>query len=131
MFKRFRMKFTYRYIVNEGAVICFATPAMENTELKRYTELYIRLKGEKPKETIPAEFKGIARLKATDTSDIEAAKAIARSKAVRSAFKAYRRYVSEIYVAFYREVTDLFGFATTIYQKIVDVQNDINELIAP
>lgn len=131
MFKRFRMKFTYRYVVNSGAVICFAEPAMENDELKRYTALYIGLRGEKPKNTINVEYKGVARLKKGDDSDIEAAKAIARAKAVRAAFKAFRVLVNEITEAIYREYADCFDFGTTISKKIADVQMDIDELIAP
>jgi len=131
MFKRFRMKFTYRYVINDGAVICFAEPAMENDELKRYTALYIGLRGEKPKNTINVEYKGIARLKKGDNSDIETAKAIARAKAVRAAFKAFRVLTNEITEAIYREYADCFDFGTTISKKIADVQTDIDELIAP
>ena len=73
------------------------------------------------------EFKGIARYKSGDANDKELAKEIARSKAVRRAFKAYRNVAQHCFDIITGEAFDLCGFMNSITKKIDKVQDEINE----
>ena len=131
MYRNFKMKFEYRYIINEDAVICFAKPCMNEDVISPWRGLYAYKTGfARPKNEILPEYKGIARLKDGDNCDVETAKNIARSKAVRAAFKSYRNYASEIFDYFARELYDFGGSIMTIDKKIADVNEEIEELIA-
>lgn len=130
MFKNFKMKFEYRYIINDGAIICFATPTMKSSIIRDWCSYYdyVTPYGIKLKTKLLHEYKGVARLKDGDTSDIEIAKNVARSKAVRAAFKNYRNYLAEIFDYFARELYDFGGSIMSIDKKISAVDEEIQEL---
>ena len=128
MFKNFKMTFDYRYIVNDGAIICFAAPRHLDAELTRMTANYIRDKGHKPKNTIAPEYKGIARYKEGDIDDPETATEIARCKAVRAAFKGYAALTNELLEYIYEKYGDFFGVATSIDNKIDKITEEIIEM---
>lgn len=133
MFRNFKMKFEYRYIINPDAVICFAKPAepaMENSIVWTWTSYCFTIapSGVRIKTQLLPEYKGVARLKNGDTSDIEIAKDVARSKAVRAAFKNYRNYLAEIFDYMARELYDFGGTIMSIDKKIAAVNEEIQEL---
>lgn len=131
MFRNFKMKFEYRYIINDGAVICFARPAMESPIVQTWTKNYFVMVPSASvytKTQLLPEYKGVARLKNGDTSDIEIAKDVARSKAVRAAFKNYRNYLAEIFDYIARELYDFGGTIMSIDKKIAAVDEEIQEL---
>ena len=132
MFRNFKMKFEYRYIINDEAVICFAKPSKPDWVITPWRKLYIYQHSmtQKPKTTILPEYKGVARFKDGDTCDIETAKNIARSKAVRAAFKSYRNHAAEIFDYFARELYDFGGTIMSIDKKIAAVDEEIQELTA-
>ena len=131
MFRNFKMKFEYRYVINDNAVICFAKPAMSKTVIDPWFKLYCTVNEQRPKNLIPYEYKGIAKLKDGDVNDVEAAKAIARSKAVRAAFKGFRNLANEIFDYFVREISDFGGTLLSIDAKIEEVDAEIQELAHP
>ena len=130
MFKNFKMKFEYRYIINDGAVIYFAKPAIASSIVWTWTNYYSTMApiGAHIKTQLLPEYKGVARLKNGDTSDIEIAKDVARSKAVRAAFKNYRNYLAEIFDYMARELYDFGGTIMSIDKKIAAVDEEIQEL---
>lgn len=132
MFRNFKMKFEYRYIINDGAVICFAKPAMESSIVWAWKNHYFSMapSGVRIKTQLLPEYKGVARLKNGDTSDIEIAKDVARSKAVRAAFKNYRNYLAEVFDYIARELYDFGGTIMSIDKKIAAVDEEIQELTA-
>ena len=133
MFRNFKMKFRYRYIINDGAVICFARPAMESPIVQTWASYYFMMDpsvSARIKTQRLPEYKGVARLKNGDTSDIEIAKDVARSKAVRAAFKNYRNYLSEIFDYIARELYYFGGTIMSIEKKIAAVDEEIQELTA-
>lgn len=132
MYKNFKMTFDYRFVENDDVVICFVTPTYQQDEMVRYWALANLIKGEMPSEDIDiisgdVEFKGIARYKTGDTNDKELAREIARSKAVRRAFKAYRNVAQHCFDVITGEAFDLCGFMNSITKKIDKVQSEIEE----
>ena len=131
MFRNFKMKFEYRYIINDGAVVCFAKPAMESSIVQTWASYRFMMDPStsvRIKMQLLPEYKGIARLKNGDTSDIEVAKDVARSKAVRAAFKSYRNYLAEIFDYMARELYDFGCTIMSIDKKIAAVDEEIQEL---
>lgn len=130
MFRNFKMKFEYRYIINGGAVICFAKPAMKSSIVQTWASYRFMMDPSvsTQKTQLLPEYKGVARLKNGDTSDIEIAKDVARSKAVRAAFKNYRNYLAEIFDYIARELYDFGGTIMSIDKKIAAVDEEIQEL---
>lgn len=128
MFKNFKMTFDYRYIENDGAIICFATPRNIDEGLTYITSRYIIDKGHKPQNTIAPEYKGVARYKEGDINDPETAAEIARCKAVRAAFKAYRALAYELTTYLCDSYTDLYGVAVSIDKKIDRITDEIKEM---
>ena len=131
MFRNFKMKFEYRYIINDGAVICFAKPAMESSIVHTWANYHFMMApsiNTQIRTQLLPEYKGVARLKNGDTSDIEIAKDVARSKAVRAAFKNYRNYLAEIFDYMARELYDFGGTIMSIDKKISAVDEEIQEL---
>lgn len=128
MFKNFKMTFNYRYIENDGAIICFAEPNQLDEKLAYVTAEYIRDKGHKPKNTIAPEYKGVARYKEGDIDDPETATEIARCKAVRAAFKAYRALSYELAWYISEKYTDLYGSCLSIEKKIDKITDEIKEM---
>lgn len=131
MFRNFKMKFEYQYIINDGAVICFAKPAMESSIVRTWASYHFMMAPSvsvRIKTKLLPEYKGVARLKDGDTSDIEIAKDVARSKAVRAAFKNYRNYLAEIFDYMARELYDFGGSIMSIDKKIAAVDEEIQEL---
>lgn len=55
-------------------------------------------------------FKGVARLKSGDTSDVELAKKIARAKAERAAYKAYKVIAQKVKEDYEKKIAELSGF---------------------
>lgn len=102
--KRFKMTFSYRYIQSGNRVICFAMPRQVNPILLNATKLAemcqeMEAKRSqnriKPLSTLPPEFKGIATFKEGDKSNIEQAKKVAKLKAIRAAYKAFKKLLDE------------------------------------
>lgn len=128
MFKNFKMTFDYEYIVNKGAVICFATPKSIDPTLAQINAFYTKDRGKKPKNTLAPEFKGVARYKEGDNFDVAGASEIARCKAVRAAFRAYRALAYELYDYMDKKVIDFGNFALSIENKIDKIDNEIKEM---
>lgn len=102
--KRFKMTFSYRYMQSGNRVICFAMPQQVNPILlnaTRLAKMCQEMEAErsqnriKPLSTLQPEFKGIATLRKGDKSNIEQAKKVARLKAIRAAYKAYKKLLDE------------------------------------
>lgn len=128
MFKNFKMTFDYRYIVNDGAIICFAAPRDVDNDLAIINARYIRDKGCKPKNTIAPEYKGVARYKDGDTYDPETATEIARCKAVRAAFKGYAALFNELLDYISEKYDELYGSYASIGKKIDKITDEIKEM---
>lgn len=128
MFKNFKMTFNYDYIVNDGAVICFASPNKIDKNLEFWVGVYIQEKGYKPKNTIAPEYKGVARFKEGDINDPETAAEIARCKAVRSAFNAYKALYFEIFDFVSSKSADIYGTFVSIDKKTNKITNEIIEM---
>lgn len=128
MFKNFKMTFNYDYIVNDKAVICFASPNRIDKNLEFWVGVYIRETGHKPKNTIAPEYKGVARFKEGDVYDPDTAEEIARCKAVRAAFNAYKALYFEIFEFVSTKAADLYGTADSIEKKTDKITNEIIEM---
>jgi len=133
MYKNFKMTFDYRFVENDNVVVCFVTPSRDcGEEIMRYYTLAHIIKDTLPDEDADiicgdVEFKGIARYKTGDKNDKELAREIARSKAVRRAFKAYRNVAQHCFEIITNEAMDCCGFITSIDNKIDKVQSEIDE----
>ena len=132
MFKNFKMTFDYRFVENDDVVVCFVSPKRVDDELMRYWTLAGIIKEEIPnsyKNVLvgEVEFKGIARYKSGDINDKELAREIARSKAVRRAFKEYRNVAQYCFDIITKEAIDNCGFIDSIDKKINKVQEEITE----
>lgn len=125
---KLKMKFEIKYIHNDNTVVAIAKPTTFDKNLDMAAAQYIFLTGREPKTKLPCEFKGIARLKAGDSDDLEIGRKIARKKALRQAYSIYGNYALEIYRYLKRWTDEFLDLGLSAKIKSREQGDDIYDL---
>jgi hypothetical protein len=88
-----KIKFETKYIMHDNAVIAYVRPITIKDSGLISINTYRGISFTKGRPPYPNKtFKGVARLKEGDTCNLQTAKNIARRKAVRTAYRAFKNY---------------------------------------
>lgn len=90
----FKVEFDVNFAVeSDNVVVCYVYPKFYDSRLEELEAVYDYIYDNAPYPMeLPEFYKGVAVRKEGDEVDIETAKAIARKKALRAAYKRYRLY---------------------------------------
>lgn len=123
----FKVQCDVRFQINDGAIICLITPNVTDMKIIEAQDIIDRMYGYLPILELKT-YKGIARFKEGDTNDIKMGMEIARKKAMRQMYKAYRNYMLSIYdkINFWQD--DFFDHIGDVTEKANQMTKEIKEL---
>lgn len=124
-----KMKTDVRYIIHDNAVVAIVKPTTVDKITQFVTTVFWNLNDEKlPKFPLPAEYKGVAKYKAGDKHDVEMAKAIARKKAMRSAYKAIKNYNTFLFDYFQKRMNEWEAHIASMSNQALQMTREIKSL---
>lgn len=125
----FKIKTEVEYKIFDNAVKAIITPTELGDKLQLATAVYYNINAQTmPKITIPKNFVGTAIYKLGDVYDIEQAKIIARKKAMRALYSAYKNYCTYLYNSFSNNLSKFENGIAELSTKKLQMTTDIIKL---
>ena len=117
--KKFKQTFevTYKYFNDNKTVVAYVTPA-KRIDSCFYSMLYVG-------DFYDKTYKGVSTYKEGDNFDIEAAKQVAKRKAIRSYYKAVKNSIYECFERERRKLCDSIAVVKQIEKKINTLTEEI------
>lgn len=123
----FKVQCDVRFQINDEAIICMIIPNVKDITIIEAEDIFERMYGYIPVLEVKT-YKGIARRKPGDTNDIKMGMEIARKKAMRQMYKAYRNYMLMIYDKINLWQDNFFDHIGNVTEKANKMTREIKEL---
>lgn len=117
-----------KFHTNDTTVVCTITPEVTDDWIINAQNVYEKMYGIVP-DKIKKTYKGVARLKDNDKFDSNAAKEIARKKAMRQMYKDYRNYMLELYDKISLWQYNYFDHIGSVTEKANKMTKEIKNIV--